>query len=114
LTKDPPPQRSYAYCSDTAYDPQLVPFLEGVDLLYHEATFTETLRARAKETMHSTARQAATIAKDAHVGRLLLGHFSSRYKDPGVLLAEARDVFPDAMLAEEGQTFPVGPAFQMH
>jgi ribonuclease Z len=114
LTKDPPPQRSYAYCSDTAYDPQLVPFLEGVDLLYHEATFTETLRARAKETMHSTARQAATIAKDAHVGHLLLGHFSSRYKDPGVLLAEARDVFPDAMLAEEGQTFPVGPAFQMH
>lgn len=109
LTEPPPPQRAYAYCSDTAYTPELVPFLEGVDLLYHEATFTETLRARAKETLHSTARQAATIARDAHVGQLLLGHFSSRYKDPNVLLAEAGEIFPNSLLAEEGRTFQVGP-----
>jgi ribonuclease Z len=113
LTLDPPPRRSYAYCSDTAYAPELVPFILGVDLLYHEATFTEALRARAKETMHSTAKQAATMARDAGAGRLLLGHFSSRYKDPGVLLAEAMEVFPNTLLAQEGQLFPVGEHVQL-
>lgn len=108
LTQPPSPPRSYAYCSDTAYTPDLVPFLEGVDLLYHEATFTEDLAARAKETMHSTARQAATMAKDSHAGQLLLGHFSSRYKDPGRLLSEAVEIFPNTHLAQEGRTFEVG------
>lgn len=107
LTHDPPPPRSYAYCSDTAYTPELVPFLNGVDLLYHEATFTEALRARAKETMHSTAREAALIARDADVGRLMLGHFSSRYKDPGILLKEALEVFPRTVLSEEGVAYPI-------
>lgn len=107
LTWPPPPQRSYAYCSDTAYAPELVPFLQGVDLLYHEATFTEDLAARAKETMHSTARQAAELAKAAGVGQLLLGHFSSRYKDLDVLLAEAQAVFPHVRLAQEWSTFAV-------
>lgn len=108
LTMAPPPQRSYAYCSDTAYAPGLVPHLQGVDLLYHEATFAEALAARAKETMHSTAKQAASIARDAGVKQLLLGHFSSRYKDPGLLLAEAVTVFPHSLLAEEGKTYKVG------
>lgn len=108
LTLSAPPQRSYAYCSDTAYAPALVPHLQGVDLLYHEATFAEALAARAKETMHSTAKQAATIARDAGVKQLLLGHFSSRYKDPGLLLDEARTVFPHSLLAEEGMTYKVG------
>ncbi len=112
LTKDPPPRRSYAYCSDTAIAPELVPFIQGVDLLYHEATFAEALRARAKETMHSTAKQAATMARDAGAGQLLLGHFSSRYKDPGVLLAEALEVFSNTLLAEEGQRFQVGELAQ--
>lgn len=105
LTHPPPLQRSYAYCSDTAYSPELLDHVRGVDLLYHEATFTEELAARAKETLHSTAHQAATLARDADVGRLLLGHFSSRYKDNGVLLREALPVFPRTILAEEGRTF---------
>lgn len=108
LTEAPTPPRSYAYCSDTAYLPDLIPFLEGVDLLYHEATFAESLLARAKETMHSTARQAATLARDAHVRQLLLGHFSSRYKDPDVLLAEAVEIFPNTLSAQEGCTYEVG------
>lgn len=107
LTHDPPPPRSYAYCSDTAFAPELVPFLAEVDLLYHEATFTDALAARAKETFHSTARQAATIALEARVKRLLLGHFSSRYKTNAGLLAEARGVFPATLLAEEGRTFAI-------
>ncbi len=107
LTDDPPPQRRYAYCSDTAYEPALVPFIEGVDLLYHEATFTEMLRARAKETMHSTAAQAAKLALAANVGRLLLGHFSSRYKSSEELLQEALPIFPNTMLSDEGMTISV-------
>lgn len=107
LTLDPPAPRSYAYCSDTAFAPELVPFLAGVDLLYHEATFTEPLAARAKETFHSTARQAALIARDAGAKRLLLGHFSSRYKTADAVLAEARAVFPDTLPAEEGRTFSI-------
>lgn len=109
LTHAPPPPRSYAYCSDTAFSPALVPYLRDVDLLYHEATFSEHLRARAKETQHSTAREAAMIARDAGVKRLLLGHFSSRYKDLGVLLDEARAVFPACDLAEEGLAIAIDP-----
>ncbi len=109
LTHDPPRPRTYAYCSDTAYAPELVVFLAGADLLYHEATFTEALRARAKETLHSTAREAATIGRDADVGTLMLGHFSSRYKSPEILLREALEVFPRTILSQEGATFPVGP-----
>ncbi|MBP8823172.1 MAG: ribonuclease Z [Flavobacteriales bacterium] len=108
LTGPPPPVRSYAYCSDTALAPELVPFLRGVDLLYHEATFAAALAARAKETMHSTAGQAATMAKEAGAGQLLLGHFSSRYKDVGLLVAEAVAIFPNTLPAEEGRTFQIG------
>jgi len=107
LTTDPSPQRSYAYCSDTAYEPALVPHVRDVDLLYHEATFTESLVKRAQETMHSTAFQAATLARDANVGHLLLGHFSSRYKSADELLHEAVAVFPRTSLSYEGGVFPV-------
>ncbi len=107
LTLDPPPVRRFAYCSDTAYEPALIPFIQGVDLLYHEATFTEMLKKRAKETLHSTAAQAATIANEAQVGQLLLGHFSSRYKSADELLAEALPIFPRTALSYEGGVFPV-------
>lgn len=109
ITLDPLPVRRYAYCSDTGYRADLIPQLHGVDLLYHEATFTEDMRPRARETMHSTAADAARIAAGAGVGRLLLGHFSSRYRDLGRLLEEARAVFPAAELAEEGQVYVVHP-----
>lgn len=108
LTLDPETPRSYAYCSDTAFSPALIPFLRGVDLLYHEATFTTAMLQRAKETMHSTAAQAATIAQQAGVKKLLLGHFSSRYKHASVLLDEARPVFPATELSYEGGVFAVG------
>ena len=107
LTEDPVPPRSYAYCSDTAFEPALIPFLRGVDLLYHEATFTTSLAARAKETMHSTAAQAAQMALEAGVGQLLIGHFSSRYKSVEPLLKEAVQIFPNTLLSYEGGTFPV-------
>ena len=108
LTNDPPRSRSYAYCSDTAYSPALIPFIKGVDVLYHEATFGRMLAARAKETAHSTAEQAAMLAREAGVGRLILGHFSSRYKNTEELLNEAVEIFPDTVLGEEGRTFSIG------
>ena len=108
LTFDPLPPRAYAYCSDTAHHRPLVEWVRDVDLLYHEATFTRHLAARARETMHSTAAEAATIARDAGVGALLLGHFSSRYKDPAPLLLEALEVFPRVALSEEGRSYPIG------
>lgn len=96
------PARSYAYCSDTIYRPQLVEQLKGVDLLYHEATFTEEAAKRAKETYHSTARQAAMIAHEAQVGRLVIGHFSARYDDESLFLTEAQSVFSETILANDG------------
>ncbi|MDR1698243.1 MAG: ribonuclease Z [Prevotellaceae bacterium] len=101
LTNDSTPAKSYAYCSDTAYYEKIIPIIENVDCLYHEATFAESESARAKETTHSTARQAATIAKLASVKQLILGHFSSRYTDHQIILNEAQSVFPNAILAED-------------
>lgn len=94
--------RSYAYCSDTLYRPSLTEQLSSVDLLYHEATFTEAAAKRAKETYHSTAKQAASIAKAAKVGRLVIGHFSARYDDEEVFLSEAQEVFLNTTLAKDG------------
>lgn len=105
LTTPGRPARRYAYCSDTAYSPEIIPRVAGVDLLYHEATFAEGERARAAETYHSTARQAAEIAKAAVVKRLVIGHYSSRYNELGVLLKEAVEVFPNTELAIEGKVF---------
>lgn len=96
------PPRSYAYCSDTRFVPELAETLRGVDLLFHEATFSESDAARAAETMHSTAAQAAMMAKLAEVRRLLIGHFSARYEDEGVLLKEAKAVFENTLMAREG------------
>ncbi|WP_027418275.1 ribonuclease Z [Crocinitomix catalasitica] len=102
-----PPEKSlqFAYCSDTKYLPRLTDWIEGADLLYHEATFLTAHKSRAKATGHSTAAQAATIAKDAKVGKLLLGHFSARYKDTVELLAEAIGVFDNVVCVEDGQAF---------
>ena len=102
LTRPADPSRRYAYCSDTAFHPAIVPYIEGVDLLYHEATFAEQDLPRAKETFHSTARQAAEIARMAGVKRLIIGHYSARYEDTGPLLQEAAAVFPETSLAREG------------
>lgn len=107
LTVPGPPPRSYAFCSDTGYDRGIIPFIRQVDILYHEATFTNEDIQRAVETGHSTARQAALIAREAEVKKLIIGHFSARYKDLGVLLEEAREVFPDTELAEDGKQFSV-------
>jgi ribonuclease Z len=106
-TEPGPEPRSYAFCSDTRYFEELVPQVSKVDLLYHEATFLEDNALRASEVFHSTARQAATIAAKAQVGRLLIGHFSSRYKQFEDFLTEARTVFPETYLAIEGQTVQV-------
>lgn len=102
LTKEPDPSRSYAYCSDTAPCRFGGGVLDGVDLLYHEATFAESEKERAAQTFHSTARQAAQAAKDAGVKRLLIGHYSSRYDTADVQLDEAREIFPNTIAAEEG------------
>ena len=99
-----PAPRRYAFFSDTLYTPALAELIRGADLLYHEATFLEDLRERAAHTHHSTARQAASMAVEAGVKRLLIGHFSSRYKTLGPLLDEAQAVYPAAALATEGLT----------
>ena len=88
---------------DTVYAPEIIPYIEGVDLLYHEATFAESELNRAAETYHSTARQAAVIAAAAGVKKLMIGHFSSRYNELDTLLNEARAVFSDTELADEGK-----------
>ncbi len=107
LTLPPPRPKSYAYCSDTAYKPDIIPLIKDVDLLYHEATFLEADKALAAKTKHSTARQAAQIAKDAGVKQLVLGHFSSRYPDESLFVKEAAEIFPNVQLAGEGKTFEV-------
>lgn len=101
LTRPSEPPRSYAYCSDTIYLPSLAEQIKGADLLFHEATFANEDAPRAKETFHSTAMQAAQIAKDAGVKKLLIGHFSARYEDENLLLQEASAVFPNTELAKE-------------
>ena len=102
LTRPAAAPKRYAYCSDTAYNPSIIPIIEGVDLLYHEATFMETDKARAKETFHSTARQAAEIALKAGVKRLVIGHYSARYETLEELHKEAQSVFPGTILGNEG------------
>jgi ribonuclease Z len=103
VTGPAPRARSYAFCSDTRFSASLVPLLTGVDVLYHEATFLAVDAGRADEVYHSTAGQAARIAAQAGVGRLLIGHFSSRYKEDEPFLTEARAVFAATDLAVEGR-----------
>lgn len=101
LTTPSDPPRSYAYCSDTSYIPYITEQIQNVDVLFHEATFTDSEKARAKATQHSTARQAADIALKANAGQLIIGHFSARYETEECLLNEAREVFPNTILANE-------------
>lgn len=107
VTMEPKRSRSYAYCSDSRYKPELKSYLHRVDLLYHEATFAHDLQERADYTFHSTAHQAAELAAAAQVRHLLIGHFSVRYKDLTPLLEEAKQVFPATDLATEGSIFSV-------
>ncbi|MDD4515917.1 ribonuclease Z [Massilibacteroides sp.] len=107
LTRPATPPKKYAYCSDTAFNPDIIPLIEGVDLLYHEATFGEDEKIRAKETFHSTAAQAAEIALRAKAKKLVIGHYSARYDDLSVLKEEADRVFPDTILGLESMILPV-------
>ncbi len=107
LTEDPPPLRSYAFCSDTGYNPDMIPQIEGVDLLYHEATFLDELVDLADKRGHSTTKQAATIALKANVKKLLIGHFSSRYRYLSPLLDETKSIFENADIADEGVTYSI-------
>jgi ribonuclease Z len=102
-----PKSWSYAYCSDTRYIPGLGTSLKGVDLIYHEATFMEDLKPKADSTYHSTAREAGMVAREARAGKLIIGHFSARYQDLTPLLAEARAIFPESYLAEEGSVVKI-------
>ncbi|MHA7128320.1 ribonuclease Z [Algoriphagus namhaensis] len=107
LAHPEPPLRSYAFCSDTIYDPSLVSYIQGASLLYHESTFMDDQLERAKLTFHTTAREAAQIAKAARVERLLLGHFSSRYPDLSGILAEAKAAFENSILSQQGETYSI-------
>ncbi len=107
LTTNPLPVLKYAYCSDTIYFEKIIPTIKNVDLLYHESTFLEDKKDLATTTKHATAIQAATIAKQANVNMLLLGHYSSRYKDESLFLEEAKPVFKNTELSFEGKEIEI-------
>lgn len=106
-THPPKNQRRYAYCSDTTFAPDIIPLIFESDMIYHEATYSESHYEKAKENFHSTAGQAAEIASKAGVKKLILGHFSSRYKVLDILLEEAKSVFPETELTIEGNWYQV-------
>jgi ribonuclease Z len=105
LSFDPEPTKSYAFCSDTVYNEGIVPHIQNVDVLYHEATFLESEADKAEKTMHSTAKQAATIAKLANVKHLVLGHYSTRYSSIELFQQEAETIFPNVLLGDDGKVF---------
>ncbi len=105
FTTDPPAPKSYAYCSDTGYYEHIIPLIENADVLYHEATFLESEAHLSSTTKHSTAREAATIAREARVGQLILGHFSTRYKNIERFKEEAQEIFATVELADDGKVF---------
>jgi ribonuclease Z len=107
LTLPPFHQRSYAYLSDTQFDPELSKMVKGVDLLFHEATFSEKDKKLAAQTQHSTAAEAATLAKMAGVKKLIIGHFSSRYKEPLLLENEAKEVFDNVTGVNDGDIYSI-------
>ena len=108
ITTDPPEPLSFAYCSDTRYFKRLPSFIKGASLLYHEATFGKDKSELAAMTGHSTTTEAATVAKEAGVRRLIIGHFSARYNDTDELLEEARSIFPETWAAEDGRSYDAG------
>ena len=105
LSFDPEPTKSYAFCSDTIYNEAIVPLIQNADVLYHEATFLESEADKAEKTMHSTAKQAATIAKLANVKHLVLGHYSTRYSSIELFQQEAETIFPSVLLGDDGKVF---------
>ncbi|MBN1180750.1 MAG: ribonuclease Z [Bacteroidales bacterium] len=107
LTLPPQKMRSYAFCSDTAYYEKIIPIIKGIDVLYHEATFNKADKKLAKETFHSTTEQAATIALKAEVKKLLLGHFSVRYKQNETMIDEAKAIFENTIGVNDGDTFEI-------
>ena len=107
LTIPSPPPRSYAFCSDTAYFEDILPYINNVDLLYHEATYLHELEKMAQSSGHSTSLQAASIARKANVKKLIIGHFSARYKDVTPLIKEAREVFPETYEAKDDLVYSV-------
>lgn len=107
LTKPSEPARSYAYCSDTRYMPELHEYLKGVNVLYHESTYLNEDEGMARQFFHSTASQAAQVASDAGVNTLVLGHYSACYNDESRLLSEAKEIFPNSILSDEGLTIDI-------
>lgn len=105
VTKTGVKPKSYAFCSDTAYNEAIVPIIDGVNVLYHESTFLEKNKKLALPTKHSTAKQAANIANKARVGKLILGHYSTRYDDLEMFITEAQTIFKNVELAEDGKSF---------
>lgn len=105
LSFDPEPTKSYAFCSDTIYNEAIVPLIQNADVLYHEATFLESEADKAEKTMHSTAKQAATIAKLANVKHLVLGHYSTRYSSIELFQQEAETIFTNVLLGDDGKVF---------
>ncbi|MDG1227893.1 MAG: ribonuclease Z [Polaribacter sp.] len=107
LTLNPSKPLSFAFCSDTSYKPDIIPIIKNADLLYHEATFLSDREDLAKKTKHATSKQAAQIAKDADVNKLVIGHYSGRYKDISLFKKEATETFKNTELAEPGKVFYV-------
>ena len=107
LTLDPEESLSYAFCSDTSYKPDIIDIIQDANLLYHEATFLSDKEDLAKKTRHSTAKQAALIAKNANVKKLIIGHYSSRYKDISLFKKEAEVIFKNVILAEAGKVISI-------
>lgn len=107
LTKPADPVRSYAYCCDTAYNPSMIPLIQGVSAMYHDCTYSQNDSDRAEKHFHSTTADAAKSALEAGAGKLILGHFSARYTDENMLLKEACDIFPATVLAKENLTFGI-------
>ena len=105
LTFDPILPKSYAFCSDTMYDESIIPIIANCDVLYHETTFLNSEVDKAEKTMHSTAKQAATIAAKANVTQLILGHYSTRYDNIELFKQEAETIFPNVLLADDGRVF---------
>ena len=105
LTFDPPPAKSYAFCSDTVYNEEIIPIIQNTDILYHESTFLESEARLAEKTLHSTAKEAANIALKANVKQLILGHYSTRYDGIEPFKKEAEEVFPNVLLADDGVSF---------
>lgn len=107
VTFPPEPPKSYAFCSDTKYSPKIIPLIKNVSVLYHESTFLETHKEYCDITKHSTAKQAATIAKNAKVGKLILGHYSTRYESIELFKEEAQKVFKNTDIADDYKVFEI-------